>query len=160
MKTEINTEYGFWGTMANHIDNDADLKQIWDSAVRKILQTKSKADTSYACEFLNSRVGRHLADSLIDVSKETTTAGMVAEIIKLTTYKMAVWHDWFADRPVLKHPCNMRIIYISAIRGAIMGDAAKSKLTAALGDGWASIEHWMIASDEQELARACMDIIK
>jgi hypothetical protein len=56
-----NTAWGFWGSMAHHVDPDA----AWPVAMAKVAEATSLPETAVR-DFLDSRHGRHFADTVVD----------------------------------------------------------------------------------------------
>lgn len=76
-----NPTYGFWGTVALH--HPAEISRIWEEAFTQLSALEgSKATPEGVQYFLDSRHGRHFADTVLDGCTEGKTAEAVAAAIK------------------------------------------------------------------------------
>ena len=78
-----NKQWGFWGTIASY----ADVEAAWPLAMTAIVDTLS-CEPETARDFLDSRYGRHFADSVTEaLAREKTLEEAIDDAITR-------WMDW------------------------------------------------------------------
>lgn len=69
MTTEIirtdNVDWGFYGTWSRK-DSGIDVDKAWDIAIIILLENYEEWTQEYARDFLDSRMGRHMADNVYE----------------------------------------------------------------------------------------------
>lgn len=69
---DINMQYGFYGTLDNHYDNEKKVQKMYLTAINDLMKAY-KVSEETAIKILDSREGRHFADFIID--------GMVKNVV-------------------------------------------------------------------------------
>lgn len=69
---DINMQYGFYGTLDNHFDNEKKVQKMYLTAISDLMKSY-KVSEETAIKILDSREGRHFADFIID--------GMVKNVV-------------------------------------------------------------------------------
>ena len=89
---DINTEYGFWGTLEIHMDPES-IEEIWND-VWGILTKSWKFSDAGALYYLNAKAGRHLADKVYsDINSQISQPDAIDMI--LSDYaKPSRWKAW------------------------------------------------------------------
>lgn len=85
-----NTSFGFYGTIA---DANINVDAAWDMAFRKIA-ARTAAEANDVRAFLDSRFGRHFADSVINCIVQKVE---LAEAIDLCIAQWCSWKTSAAD---------------------------------------------------------------
>ena len=65
--TEINKEFGFYGTVKHKFNDPEHVEVIIYTAIRRIQQIAPELTILDITMMLNGRTGRHLADELLDI---------------------------------------------------------------------------------------------
>lgn len=94
--TTENKEWGFWGTMASCLGDRGTPRHAWDTAFVCILGATG-ADADSVRAFLDSKHGRHFADTVLDAMAGLPTVGAAIESA------IDTWQGWRVGVNTAKH---------------------------------------------------------
>ncbi len=89
---DINTEYGFWGTLDIHMDSES-IEEIWND-VWGILTKSWKFSDAGALYYLNAKAGRHLADKVWNDINAQISQPDAIDIILSNYVRPSQWKAW------------------------------------------------------------------
>ncbi|MDR3208905.1 MAG: hypothetical protein LBT45_03585 [Rickettsiales bacterium] len=94
-----NPEWGFYGTIRSAGGfSEAVTKKIWLEMVGKIKSLYPEKKDFEIMRFLDNRIGRHLADRLVDMQGQITSGKVLHNIAKLTIEEMRQWWSYYYAR--------------------------------------------------------------
>lgn len=145
----INKKFGFWGTIKCHTQDATKITNIWNLTMAKLMELYPKKTEQDIAEFLNSCVGRHFADSLVDNPDGFNHGLIMIKIAMLNKLKMNPW--LMATRTGLfAHPGIMddRPLYIAAIKSQKNNKQARAIMCDMIGCNtaqpvWSTPEQWL-----------------
>ena len=112
--TDINKEYGFYGTVKNSFDEQS-TNNIWDVIVKRLLELYPEKTEENILEFLNGKAGRHLADTLLDVPEPRMLGLVMMKIAMLHRLKLADFWNFHTGETITQQPIDKRLLYKAAI---------------------------------------------
>ena len=89
---DINTEYGFWGTLDIHMDSES-IEEIWND-VWGILTKDWKFSDAGALYYLNAKAGRHLADKVWNDINAQISQPDAIDMILSDYVRPTQWKAW------------------------------------------------------------------
>lgn len=89
---DINSEYGFWGTLEIHMDPES-IEEIWHD-VWGILTKSWKFSDAGALYYLNAKAGRHLADKVYNDINSQISQPDAIDIILSNYARPSRWKAW------------------------------------------------------------------
>ena len=89
---DINTEYGFWGTLEIHMDPES-IEEIWHD-VWGILTKSWKFSDAGALYYLNAKAGRHLADKVYNDINSQISQPDAIDMILSDYARPSRWKAW------------------------------------------------------------------
>ena len=89
---DINSEYGFWGTLEIHMDPES-IEEIWHD-VWGILTKSWKFSDAGALYFLNAKAGRHLADKVYNDINSQISQPDAIDMILSDYARPSRWKAW------------------------------------------------------------------
>ncbi len=117
---EINKDWGFWGTVTNYAETEQQVQDIWDATLARLGELYPQKKDNEIIEFLNSRSGRHFADSLLDNKSGFHLGLTMMKIALLNKIKMLPWWNHYNDVPTIQSTkTNEILLYKSALRGVM-----------------------------------------
>jgi hypothetical protein len=112
--TDINKEYGFYGTVKNSFDEQS-TNNIWDVIVKRLIELYPEKTEENILEFLNGKAGRHLADTLLDVPEPRMLGLVMMKIAMLHRLKLAEFWNFHTGETITQQPIDKRLLYKAAI---------------------------------------------
>ena len=107
---DINSEYGFWGTLEIHMDPES-IEEIWND-VWGILTKSWKFSDAGALYYLNAKAGRHLADKVYNDINSQISQPDAIDMILSDYAKPSRWKAWskeyneFAQEEMMQEATN------------------------------------------------------
>jgi len=144
--SEINKQFGFYGTINNQFDEDS-TKRIWDVTVKKLVEMYRNKTEDEIIDFLNSTTGRHFADELLDEPEDVLTMGYImVKIAMLNKLKLAPW--WAYHNDIKPTAVIDRIpLYKAAIKYEMRKKKIRELVASCVGCGagqvWETPEMWL-----------------
>ena len=147
--TEINKEFGYYGTMSKWFEDQHQLDSIWDVTVKRLQQLYPNKTNEEIMELLNSATGRHLADEILDGPASITYAIAMMKIAMLTKIRMGKWWAYHYNVIPVLPPIDKRELYKSAIKNEMRKRYVKDLMIEIIGcnfaDVWQTPEMWLNA---------------
>ena len=150
MKTN-NPDWGFYGTIktATGCRFEA-MSEMWDEMFEKLQALYPMRTETEIQDFLDSRIGRHLADE-IGVNQGNRKVETILKIISgLTLVDMDKWWDWYYEKDAAKLT-KMKNLYKIAIAHKMSQDAGMNNMKKALGvSDRRQVMDWLAAESRTE----------
>ena len=147
--TEINKEFGYYGTMSKWFEDLHQVDSIWDMTVKRLQQLYPDKTNEEILELLNSATGRHLADEILDGPASITYAIAMMKIAMLTKIRMGKWWAYHYNVIPVLPPIDKRELYKSAIKNEMRKKYVKDLMIKTIGcniaDVWQTPEMWLNA---------------
>ena len=87
----VNTEFGFYGAIKSRFDEQEQIENIWFTVFQRIRQICPELTNKKIKDLLNSKIGRHFADELLDMPGDITMATVLMRIAMLNKLSMRKW---------------------------------------------------------------------
>ena len=144
---EINKKFGFWGTIQIYAKTEERTRNIWDLVLKRIKDLYSEKTEKEIVNFLNSRYGRHFADSLIDTADNFNLGLIMMRIAMLNKIKLSDWWAWYHGVTRPKLPIDSAYLYITAIKAVIAREDVQKEIKLLLNCAkdpiWKDPETWL-----------------
>jgi len=138
-----NLEWGFFGTIKTNLEISApSVEKLWGQMVEKIRQLYPSMTDAQIVEFLDSRVGRHLADSI----HEKSISAIAGRIDRLTRIEFDRWFDWYNDKPVSR-VIPTKSLLDTALSYELSTDEGRDAVIAAMGVDPEAVVEWLEAPE-------------
>lgn len=160
-KLEINNQWGFYGTVKSAVRTNKATQTIWDTMVKRMTELYPEYGTEMVYEMLNSPVGRHLADDLLDMTGKPMIAVICVRIMNMNRLSLAPWWSYYknARKPMPK--IDLDYLYRTALKSLVHVPEIHEAMKDALGPGQTTPESWLNSEEptltELQLMWACIE---
>lgn len=145
--TKINKQFGFYGTIKDESFEQKDVDTIWDLINKKLVEIYPEKTEDDIVEFLNSRIGRHFADYLVDSPKGPSAHVTMWRISTLNRLKVDKYWEWFHDGELKPKTLCKSLLYKNALKNQIKKKKPRELMIKVLGCGtdqvWKTPEMWL-----------------
>ena len=149
--TEINKEFGFYGTVKCKFDDPEHVEMIMFTAIRRIQQIIPELTALDITMMLNSRTGRHLADELLDIPGEITPALILMRIAMWNKLSVKKWLMHYNELALVLPTIDKRMLYVSAIKNEMKKKSIRKLMIEEIGcdenSAWPEPETWINAEN-------------
>ena len=149
--TEINKEFGFYGTVKCKFDDPEHVEMIMYTAIRRIQQIIPELTALDITMMLNSRTGRHLADELLDIPGEITPALILMRIAMWNKLSVKKWLMHYNELALVLPTIDKRMLYVSAIKNEMKKKSIRKLMIEEIGcnenSAWPEPETWINAEN-------------
>ncbi len=143
----INKEWGFYGTIKNQFEVPRDAIAAWNLMVCQLGNLYPNKTNEEIIEFLNSTVGRHLADYLADRMNGGGIGKLSDIIIRLNLLTMGKWWDSFNGKDSRQPKPSMLLLYRNALAHIMKNKTIKQEIDIMLGINktslWPNADAWL-----------------
>ena len=144
---EINKKFGFWGTIKIYAETEKITRNIWMLALKRIKGLYPEKTEEEIVDFLNSRYGRHFADSLVDAAGDFNLGLLMMRIAMLNKIKFSDWWAWYYGVARPKLPIDSAYLYRTAIKAVLVREDVQKEIKQLLNcekdPVWKDPETWL-----------------
>ena len=98
-----NEGWGFWGTGQNYLKRKSDIKKLWNETA-KLIQRNSGITPEETQKLMDSRWGRHTADSYMEEIRTNVETFIKAIDRRLTKERIINDYRYYVDENAYKDP--------------------------------------------------------
>lgn len=146
-KLEINKQWGFYGTVKNTVRTQKATQEIWDAMVKRITDLYPEHNIEMIYNMLNSPVGRHLADDVLDFSNKPLAEVVCFRIYNLNRLSLAPWWAYYKHAKTPMPKIDRRYLYRNALSNLVKHPVIREAMQDALGTGPVTPEAWLDSPD-------------
>lgn len=111
---DINTQFGFYGTIKTVFDDMA-TKNIWDVMVKRLVGLYPEKTENEIIELLNSKAGRHLADTILDIPEPKSIGMAMIRVAMMHRLKLLDFWNYYTGEELKQEPIDKNLLYKAAI---------------------------------------------
>lgn len=139
----MNPQGGFFGTIQRNTCNTKSTEKIWISAVKRLQKLYPNKSEKEIVEFLDSRVGRHFADSIVDSAGKLSALVIELRVSMLNKLNTIPWWNYFSDKKSRPQKIDKKALYRCALRYEMNCQAKQNIMTEILGDKNIDLNKWL-----------------
>ena len=147
----VNTEFGFYGAIKSRFDEQEQIENIWFTVFQRIRQICPELTNKKIKDLLNSKIGRHFADELLDMPGDITMATVLMRIAMLNKLSMRKWLVYQGGYALVMEPVDNRMLFKSAIKHEMRKKSIRNLMIDMIGckdDAiWPDPETWINADN-------------
>ena len=121
-----------------------DIRNVLHTAIKTIYPQYYPEEI---VDFLNSRYGRHFADSLVDVAGDFNLGLLMMRIAMLNKIKLSDWWSWYYGAARPKLPIDSAYLYRTAIKAVLVREDVQKEIKQLLNcekdPVWKDPETWL-----------------
>ncbi len=140
-------ELGFYGTIREQMDSFQEANTAWNLMAHKLMMLYKDKTFEELVEFLNSSIGRQLAEHLISILHHKGIAPLSARIVGLNHLSMEQWWDCYNKKSTEPPQASMHLLYRNALARIMQNETVLKEMENTLecgkGSLWQDAESWL-----------------
>lgn len=145
-----NPQWGFFGTIQKSINSIKRTERIWDAAVKRLQELHPDKSGNEIVEFLDSRVGRHFADSIVNDKNKLSASVIELRVSMLNRLNTIPWWNYFSNKKPMPQKIDKKALYRCALRHEMNSPENRNTMTEILGDKNIDLNKWLESEQTTE----------